>query len=173
MIVAGAKYNRLTAIERIEGKNGQAMWLCRCECGNTAIVKAYSLTTGKTKSCGCLAKEYRAAQGAAKKHGFRGTRLYNAWRGMKDRCYNKTHISYYDYGKRNIGVCDEWKNSFKAFADWSLANGYREDLTLDRINNYKGYSPDNCRWTTQEIQSKNKRPRSEWVNAKGGTNAVC
>jgi hypothetical protein len=76
---------------------------------------------------------------------------------MKQRCHNPKNSRYQDYGGRGITVCDEWLNSFTSFYDWSIANGYRDDLSIDRIDNDKGYSPDNCRWATVLEQNRNKR----------------
>lgn len=76
---------------------------------------------------------------------------------MHTRCYNEHFAAYKYYGGRGITICDEWRENFQAFHDWAMANGYRDDLTIDRIDNDKGYSPDNCRWITMEEQNKNKR----------------
>lgn len=90
------------------------------------------------------------------KHGMRYTRLYNIWRSMNQRCSNPNTKNYHRYGGRGIRVCDEWKHDFMAFHDWAMANGYSEELTVDRIDNEKGYSPDNCRWSTYKEQENNK-----------------
>lgn len=85
------------------------------------------------------------------------TRIYHAWIHMKSRCYNKNDKKYNIYGERGISVCDDWKNDFLKFYDWSIKNGYTEKSTIDRIDNDKGYSEDNCRWTTTHIQAANRR----------------
>ncbi len=84
-------------------------------------------------------------------------RIYHIWESMKSRCYDSKNKCYYLYGGRGIAVCDEWKNDFLKFCDWALNNGYADNLTIDRIDNYKGYFPDNCRWATNLEQQRNKR----------------
>ena len=90
-------------------------------------------------------------------HGKCGTRLYNIFQGMKKRCYNKHRKDFYEYGGRGISICDEWLNDFQTFYDWSMSNGYDDNLTIDRIDNDKGYSPANCRWVDIKTQSNNTR----------------
>ena len=91
------------------------------------------------------------------KHGLKHTRQYRIWLQMKNRCFNKNTSRYKDYGGRGITVCDEWRNDFKAFYDWSMSNGYSDDLTIDRINNDGDYEPNNCRWVTMKVQNRNSR----------------
>ena len=91
------------------------------------------------------------------KHGLSATKLHRVWWGMIERCYKRYHKSYSEYGGRGIKICDEWRDDFKTFYDWAMSNGYAEKLTIDRIDNDKGYSPDNCRWVTQSCNARNRR----------------
>lgn len=159
------KFGRLTVIKRADdyvSPSGQHLtqWLCRCECGNEVIVLACSLKSGRTTSCGCFKKEKISF--AKKTHGLTQARLYKIWKTMKARCYNPNNKKYKDYGARNIEVCDEWKEDFQNFYDWSITNGYDEnaergEYTIDRIDVNKGYFPENCRWITNKEQQRNKR----------------
>ena len=161
--LTGKKIEKLTVLKLSDNiqKNGKIKWVCRCECGNIVEVFSSNLTREHTKSCGCLAREKRSKRMKANniqyKHGKADTRIYNIWSSMKRRCYLKTHIYYSNYGARGIKVCKEWKEDFMSFYNWSMENGYRDDLTIDRINNDKDYCPENCRWITNKEQQNNKR----------------
>lgn len=154
--LTGKKFGRLTVLKRGENdKKGRVMWLCQCECGRIKAINAYSLSKGRSKSCGCLMKE--EASKANKTHGLSKTRIYNIWFGIKSRCYKENSIEYNLYGGRGIKMCDEWKNSFENFCKWAYENGYSEELTIDRINVNGNYEPSNCRWATAFEQGANKR----------------
>jgi hypothetical protein len=132
------------------------MWRFRCDCGNEVVRRGYDVSGGAIKSCGCGRWEALKKQ-QQPKHGMTGTRLYRIWRGMKKRCYVPGAVGYERYGAMGLEVCEEWKNDFVAFKDWALSHGYDEHLTLDREDNDKGYTPDNCRWVTWVVQENNKR----------------
>ena len=168
--IVGEKFGRLTVMatvskeERIGGADARrrVQYHCVCDCGNKLIVTQANLMAGRVESCGCLRRE--ALSEAATTHGLtkrkRGEdqpRLYHIWRGMKQRCYYDKHPGYEKYGGRGITVCDEWKNSFESFHKWAIANGYSDDLTIDRIDVDGNYEPDNCRWATRSEQQLNKQ----------------
>ena len=153
--LSGEKFGKLTAIAPAGyAKNGKTLWLCRCDCGKLATVKTNELRTGGTKSCGCLVKEVLSVM--HRTHGMSGDRIYRIWRLMKNRCTNSRSPDYPHYGGRGITVCDEWRNSFEAFRDWALANGYADNLSIDRIDVNGNYCPENCRWATQVQQCENR-----------------
>lgn len=154
--ITGQKFGKLTAIKLHHIKRYESCtkryWLCKCECGNSAIVSQGQLTCGKTKSCGCMQSLYFET-----KHKMAHTRLYNTWENMRKRCYKKQDKHYKWYGARGIKTCEEWKNDFVPFMNWALNNGYNEKLTLDRIDVNKDYTPENCRWVNWITQQRNKR----------------
>jgi len=102
-----------------------------------------------------------ACKTAGRTHGESKTRLYSTWKAIKNRCHNPNSSDYPQYGARGVSVCDEWRDSYEAFRDWALANGYSDELTIDRIDNNGNYTPDNCRWTTHTVQSRNTRRLSD------------
>lgn len=121
----------------------------KCFCGNKFEAQIQNVNRKHTKSCGCI-KGYI-------KHNMSSDKIYNVWIGMKQRCYNKNNKRYKDYGARGIFVCKEWLEDFMNFYNWSINNGYKEGLSIDRADNDKGYNPSNCRWTDCFIQNTNQR----------------
>lgn len=161
--LTGKKIGRLTVLKLSdnEPQNGKIKWVCKCECGNIIEVFSSNLIREHTKSCGCLSKEKASKRmkisNPQYKHGKVNTRIYNIWSSMKKRCYLKTHMHYKNYGGRGIKVCKEWKDDFMSFYNWAMNNGYKEGLTIDRIDSDKDYCPENCRWMTYKEQQNNKR----------------
>lgn len=141
---------------------GNRHWHCQCKCGCMYLVYGGSLRGGKTN--GCI--KCHPAIGNRRKHGKSGTRLYNIWCAMKARCGNASNAAFPRYGGRGILVCSQWENNFEAFRDWALTNGYRDSLTIDRVNNDKGYEPSNCRWSTYAEQNRNYS-RNRYVEHQG------
>lgn len=169
--LTGHKFERLTVIERRGSRRSRALWLCVCTCGNEIVVDSNSLRTGNTRSCGCLQKEHAQNTGSANKtHGMFGTRLYMIWADIKRRCNNPSCEAYRYYGGRGIKLFDEW-NDFSAFLQWAEANGYRDDLTIDRIDVNGDYCPKNCRWSTWEEQENNRR-NNRMLTYKGKTQSM-
>lgn len=121
-------------------------WNCLCDCGKELVTGTAELRSGNTTSCGCYHREKTGD--VFRKHGGTGTRLYQTWKHMNTRCYNPKSRDFPWYGGKGITVYPEWRNSFSAFRDWALTNGYAEDLTIDRKKSDQNYCPENCQWIT-------------------------
>lgn len=163
--LAGKQFGEWTVIDYA----GNAKWNCVCSCGRKAVIQGRTLRNGTSTSCGKHKKPTNLIHGKSK------TRLWVVWCGMKQRCYNPNSTHYKSYGARGIKICDEWLD-FQNFHDWAYANGYDENApkgkcTIDRIDNNKGYSPDNCRWISIKEQANNKQ-QSVWVKINGETKTL-
>lgn len=154
----GQRFGKLTVIEIDhfqECKNSKrTYWKCICDCGNEVIVRSDCLTTGNTKSCGCYNVSCREKPTSIKKH-----KLYRVYWAMKDRCYNSNNKHYDRYGGRGITICDKWLDDYEVFYNWCMNNGYKDGLSIDRIDNDGNYCPENCRWITIAEQQQNKTQR--------------
>jgi len=145
------RYGRLTAIRALgSDKYGQALWLCRCDCGNEIIALGGNVRRGNTNSCGCLQRDNTSI--ANTKHGDAGYRvknvpLYRRWANMIARCENPKRKDYINYGGRGISACLEW-HDYPVFKAWALSHGYADNLQLDRKENDGNYEPYNCRFIT-------------------------
>lgn len=160
------RFGRLVVLEKIGVVNHRVLWKCVCDCGNECNATSHDLTSGKKKSCGCLKREKTIETFTT--HGLSKERIHKEWRGILHRCKNPSASHYENYGGRGITVCDEWKEDFMAFYEWSMQNGYADNLTLDRKDNDKGYSPDNCRWVTHMENCHNRGVRKDSLTGCAG-----
>lgn len=159
---SGQKIGRLTLKTRqmkTQHKKRIAFWICICECGNETCSRENGLQDGTTKSCGCLGKENSLKQKTT--HGLSKHRLTHIHQGMMKRCLDPTDYAFRHYGARGIKICEEWlapaPEGFLNFFNWALRNGYREGLSIDRIDVNGNYEPGNCQWASASQQARNRR----------------
>lgn len=169
----GSVFNRLRVSGRAFKTGSRRMVVCECECGNFTALDTSSLIRGVVQSCGCLHRENAAKQLSERRatHRETATPLYVVWSSMKSRCLNPNNDAFANYGGREIHVCDEWNQSFETFRDWAISNGYQQELEIDRRNNDGNYEPDNCRFVTPKVNSRNRRS-SRLVTAFGETKTL-
>jgi len=177
--LTGKKFGRLTVLERHGTSSNPVMWKCRCDCGTEKPIAYKHLKYGGTVSCGCYRSEvsrksvthghtcsHPVTHGQSCRAGGNRTKLYTTWEGIKQRCHNPNDKGYKNYGGRGITVCDRWKNSFENFfKDMGVKP---KGLTLERIENDKGYSKENCKWATMKQQASNRR-NSRFITYNGET----
>lgn len=147
----GFKINRLSLCKIV--KNGQrtlSVWVC--DCGSKITVRPISVFSGNTKSCGCLQKE--KVRLMSRKHGKTQLPVYNIWKGMKNRCYNKNNSEFKNYGARGISVCERWHDFEKFLEDMP---GFKRGLSIERLDVEKGYCLENCKWIEHRLQGRNTR----------------
>lgn len=161
--ITGRRFNKLVVISRNANRpNGDATWLCACDCGNKKIVVGRQIRHGGTKSCGCLLHK----EPKSKTHGMFGTPTYSCWANMKARCTRVNHPAWKRYGGRGITFCEEWRKFEGFLADMGEKPN---TLTLDRIDNNGNYCAKNCRWATHTQQRLNQGPRSKHIFSKSRT----
>ena len=169
--IIGKQFHYLTVIRRVENTpKGQSQWACRCICGTEKVLKYvdFARKSHPTKSCGCMKKELIGRK--QRTHGMSHHPAFAVWHSMKQRCNDKNHHAYHNYGGRGIKVCERWQNSFENF--WKdMGASYQPGLDLDRIDNNQGYSPQNCRWTTRRINCMNRR-KSRFIKTPYGKMSV-
>lgn len=176
--LVGEKFGRLTVLSQANdyvSKKGQhyAMWNCVCECGVQVSVRGDSMKNGISKSCGCYSSDVTAKRNRkhdCNKKGQR-TRLYNIWAQMHSRCSHASRWDYKHYGGRGIRICQEWLD-FISFKEWAERHGYNDSLTLDRIDPDLNYTPENCRWATNQEQQNNRR-NNHYMTYNGETHSMA
>ena len=157
--LTGKKFGKLSVLGD-SGKRSckKILWECLCDCGNRTLACGQDLIQGKKTSCGCVHRQRLIDRNKANAiHNETKTRLHHVWAGIKMRCFNPNTPSYKYYGMRGITMCDEWKNSYTSFRDWALANGYADNLSIERVDVNGDYCPENCIWIPAKDQSRNRR----------------
>lgn len=157
--LAGTQRGDLTIlrIDHLEPRTGN-IWLCRCKCGKEVLLPTSRIMSGRSYSCPECGKRKNIERAARQltTHGLSTTnpRLYAIWKEIISRCSYQGDTGYKYYGAVGLNIADEWKE-YPAFYEWAMSHGYHDDLSIDRIDNSKGYSPENCRWETDKVQGVN------------------
>ncbi len=152
--LVGERFGKLLVVGMAENIGKNTSWLCRCDCGVEKPVLTYNLQAGKSLSCGCV-RGVKIGD-FARTHSGSGTKIYAIYKGMKQRCNNDKNPAYKWYGGKGVCICTQWLESFEAFREWAISNGFKDGLSIDRINPDGGYNPGNCRWITMKKQANNK-----------------
>lgn len=155
--LVGKKFNRLTVTAYLgKGKHDKHYWQCQCECGGEVTLNTSRLTGNKpTVSCGCFRVEaMKDNRFDGVKHGLHDHKLYSIRASMLQRCYNPNSQRFMYYGLKGVSVCQDWQDSFEIFYDWAMSNGYKEGLSIDRIDSEGNYEPSNCQWVTVSENSR-------------------
>lgn len=157
---SGEKFGYIEVLEKTNKREcGYIVYKCKCHKCNKIVYKSLGHLVQRKKkgynnmTCGCFDYHHNHLY----KNGLSNTRLRHIYDDMKSRCNNKNNLAYKNYGKRGIKVCEEWQNDFETFYNWAISHNYKENLTIDRIDNNGNYEPSNCQWITQDEQNRNKR----------------
>ncbi len=149
------RFGQLTIVENPIRTNGSRFVTAKCDCGTVRVFRLYDILKKDSTSCGCV--KIAMLKDRVSKHQLTQHKLYRVWCGIKERCNNPNHDMYIHYGQRGINICEQWANDFPPFYNWAISNGWIDGLTIDRVNNDLGYSPENCRMATRTEQQRNKR----------------
>lgn len=165
--LTGKKFGSWTVLERVSKIGERTKYLCKCDCGSENFVIGSSLTNGQSAKCRKCGYKY-ANYGTHNKY---KTRLYTIWVNIKSRCNRETATGFQYYGGKGIKICEEWSTNFINFYNWSMNNGYSDDLTIDRIDVNGNYEPSNCRWVSKKEQANNKTT-NHYITYNGETKTI-
>jgi len=153
--LTGQRFGKLVVIRFLGRDKKHSMFQCLCDCGGLAVVTSNNLRREHTTSCGCQSSRKTIGERTGT-HGLSKHPLFESWIGMRNRCYWQGHNRWEHYGGKGIEVCEQWRDDFEAFYAWGKANGWERGLSIDRKDNNKNYSPDNCKFSTQKEQNRNR-----------------